>query len=209
MIGLVEKVRQSVAPENNYRQMVVSAKCHIGKVVFGKVSCSQYGASLEGYFFQFWCNSYLMLFGVGVSCCILYSIVSYLRINYLHLGRESSFVCYCLLVIILFLFGEVSSSSWCLGWAALFYRGSPRDFHIIILYCLFCFIQYEPRCEKTGLRDFLPGPTQTGLYNQGRWIEALNFGFTKQRDCIIRVAKTKALISCAVTAQLICVFVFT
>ena len=28
------------------------------------------------------------------------------------------------------------------------------------------------------------------------------------RDCTIRVAKTKALISCAVTAQLICVFVF-
>ena len=28
-------------------------------------------------------------------------------------------------------------------------------------------------------------------------------------DCTICVAKTKALISCAVTAQLICVFVFT
>ena len=27
-------------------------------------------------------------------------------------------------------------------------------------------------------------------------------------DCIIRVAKTKALISCAVTAQLICIVVF-
>ena len=27
-------------------------------------------------------------------------------------------------------------------------------------------------------------------------------------DCIIRIAKTKALISCAVTAQLNCVFVF-
>ena len=28
------------------------------------------------------------------------------------------------------------------------------------------------------------------------------------RNCTIRVAKTKALISCAVTAQLICAFVF-
>ena len=28
------------------------------------------------------------------------------------------------------------------------------------------------------------------------------------RNCTIRVAKTKALIGCAVTAQLICVFVF-
>ena len=24
---------------------------------------------------------------------------------------------------------------------------------------------FEPRCEKTGLRDFRPGPTQTGLYS--------------------------------------------
>ena len=37
---------------------------------------------------------------------------------------------------------------------------------------------------------------------------ALNFGFRKKRDCAIRVAKTKALISFAVTAKLICVFVF-
>ena len=29
-----------------------------------------------------------------------------------------------------------------------------------------------------------------------------------ERDCTISVAKTKALISCAVTAQLICGFVF-
>ena len=32
--------------------------------------------------------------------------------------------------------------------------------------------------------------------------------FRKLRDCTIRVAKTKALISFAVTAKLICVFVF-
>ena len=30
------------------------------------------------------------------------------------------------------LFGEVSSSFWCLGWAALFYCGTPWPFHIII-----------------------------------------------------------------------------
>ena len=24
-------------------------------------------------------------------------------------------------------------------------------------------LKYEPRCEKTGLRDFRPGPTQTGM----------------------------------------------
>ena len=33
-----------------------------------------------------------------------------------------------------FLFGEVSPSSGCLGWAALFYCGTPLAFHIIILY---------------------------------------------------------------------------
>ena len=39
-------------------------------------------------------------------------------------------------------------------------------------------------------------------------LEACNFGFRKKRDCTIRVSKTKALISFAVTAKLICVFVF-
>ena len=28
----------------------------------------------------------------------------------------------------------------------------------------------EPRCEKTGLRGFRPGPTQTGLYSHRRWL---------------------------------------
>ena len=30
----------------------------------------------------------------------------------------------------------------------------------------------EPRCEKTGLRGFRPGPTQTGLYSHRRWLDA-------------------------------------
>ena len=49
----------------------------------------------------------------------------------------------------------------------------------------------EPRSEKTGLRGCRPGPTQTGLYSHRRWLQASNFGFRKQRDCTIRVAKTK------------------
>ena len=60
------------------------------------------------------------------------------------------------------------------------------------------FLPYEPRHEKTG-----PGLTQTWLYSH----ETLNFGFRK-KDCTICVAKTKGMISCAVTAQLICIFVF-
>ena len=31
-------------------------------------------------------------------------------------------------------------------------------------------LKYEPRFEKTGLRGFQPCPTQTGLYNQRRWL---------------------------------------
>ena len=59
--------------------------------------------------------------------------------------------------------------------------------------------------EKTGLRGFRPGPTQTGLFNpHRRWLEALNFGFRKLRDRTIHIAKTKALI----TAKLICALVF-
>ena len=34
------------------------------------------------------------------------------------------------------------------------------------------FILFEPRCEKTGLRGFRPGPTQTGLHSNVRWLEA-------------------------------------
>ena len=61
---------------------------------------------------------------------------------------------------------------------------------------------FEPRHEKTN--DLVsnqvrhkPGCTAT---EDGYMLE--------KRYCIIRVAKTKALISFAVTAKLICVFVF-
>ena len=36
---------------------------------------------------------------------------------------------------------------------------------------LSCAVTYEPR-EKTGLQGFRPGPTQTGLYNHRRWLDA-------------------------------------
>ena len=59
--------------------------------------------------------------------------------------------------------------------------------------------RYEPCSEKTGLWGFRPGLTQTRLYSHRRWLEAGNFVFRKFRDCTICVAKTKALISFAVT----------
>ena len=51
-------------------------------------------------------------------------------------------------------------------------------------------------------------PTQISLYSLKSRLENRNFGFRKKRNCTIRVAKTKTLISCAISAQLICVFVF-
>ena len=33
-------------------------------------------------------------------------------------------------------------------------------------------VSFEPRSEKTGLRGFRPGPTQTGLYSHRRLLEA-------------------------------------
>ena len=55
---------------------------------------------------------------------------------------------------------------------------------------------------------FWPGLTQTSLYSHWRWLEAWKFVFRKWRYCTIQVAKIKALISIAVTAKLICIFVF-
>ena len=48
---------------------------------------------------------------------------------------------------------------------------------------------------------------QTGSYHKRKLIEALNFGFRKKRNCTINEAKRKVLISCVVTAHLICAFV--
>ena len=67
---------------------------------------------------------------------------------------------------------------------------------------------YEPSCEKANNLGARPGPTQTGLYRHRNRLEDWSFGFLKKRDCTIYGAKAKALISCAITAQLICVFVF-
>ena len=61
--------------------------------------------------------------------------------------------------------------------------------------------------EKTNNLEFLPGLTQTRLYSHRSRLEAWNFRFKKKRDYTICEAKTKSLINCAVTAQLICGFV--
>ena len=50
--------------------------------------------------------------------------------------------------------------------------------------------------------------TNRAQYSLRSRLEAWNFGYKKKRKYTIRVAKTKALISFAVTAKLICAFVF-
>ena len=72
----------------------------------------------------------LPLIGAGLfSCRNLYSFVVYLYVNgsgsITSVGEERAFVCCCLPVNMWFLFGEVSSSSGCLGWATLLYCGTP------------------------------------------------------------------------------------
>ena len=67
---------------------------------------------------------------------------------------------------------------------------------------------YQLCNEKTCLRGFLTMSNRDRTVQPyRRWLEAWNFGFKKYSDCTIYVVKTKALISCAVTAQLISAFV--
>ena len=61
--------------------------------------------------------------------------------------------------------------------------------------------------RKTTKVGFRPGLIQTELYTHRRWLEILDLQ-SSERNCIIRVAKTKALISYAETTKLICAFVF-
>ena len=58
--------------------------------------------------------------------------------------------------------------------------------------------------RKSVFGGFQPGPTQTRLYTA----TGDGFRFRKKRDFTICVLKTKGLISCGVTMQLIWAFVF-
>ena len=51
-------------------------------------------------------------------------------------------------------------------------------------------------------------PNRSDINQAAQSQKQANFRFKKKRKCTIRVAKTKALISFAVTAKLICAFVF-
>ena len=67
----------------------------------------------------------------------LYSFVVYLYVNgsesITSVGEERANFLLLFTCIMWFMFGEVSSSSGCLGWATLFYCGTPWAFHILPL----------------------------------------------------------------------------
>ena len=114
-------------------------------------------------------------------------------------------LCFCYIVQSLYLLNPKFQAS-------VYFTAQPVSDLVGNLKDRFCWdaaqIYCEPRCEKTGVRDFRPGPTQTGLCSNRRWLGTWHFGSRKKRKCTIQVAKTKALISFTVTAKLICVFVF-
>ena len=65
------------------------------------------------------------------------------------------------------------------------------------------------RMRKLNNYGFRLGLTQTGLYSHRSRTEDGNFSFKKKRNCSTCICLVKkVLISCAVTAQLICAFVF-
>ena len=60
--------------------------------------------------------------------------------------------------------------------------------------------------EKNCCLDVRPGLTD--MFSQKRRLESTYYGFKERRGCTFRGAKSKALIHCAVTVQLVRVFAF-
>ena len=78
---------------------------------------------------------------------------------------------------------------------------NQNDVHKVI-------ILYEPVPKKTNNLGSDKVQHKPGCTVTEDMLEAGNFGFRKKRICAILVAKTKALISFAITAKLICAFAF-
>ena len=70
-----------------------------------------------------------------------------------------------------------------------------------------CDLIDESRHEKTSLRGFRPGKTQTSLLSYSDQLESWNSGFSKYRYYIICVANNKGADQTARMRRLICTFV--
>ena len=60
------------------------------------------------------------------------------------------------------------------------------------------YFEFEPVREKTDKFGFRPGPTQTRLYSHSLKLKARILDISR-RGIVLCLAKTKFLISCAVT----------
>ena len=67
---------------------------------------------------------------------------------------------------------------------------------------------FEPRCEKTGLRGVPTRSDTNRAVQQQKLVRGLKFRIYVVEGLYYPIAKTKAMISSAFTAQLNCVFVF-
>ena len=76
--------------------------------------------------------------------------------NFFHFFLLSFFFCNYVVSV-----SRVYSSSWCLGWATLFYFGTPWAFHIIIK-------KYEVNqfCPSTRHHSYLVKKTMSGTVNK-------------------------------------------
>ena len=84
------------------------------------------------------------------------------------------------------------------------YWGNPRAVRRGSLVVISWWRPVPCNCENiTNNLGFRPGLTQIRLCSHKRLLKTANFGFRKKRNCTIPVAKTKTLISFAVTAKLI------
>ena len=63
------------------------------------------------------------------------------------------------------------------------------------------------RCERKPKSGFLTRSDTNQEVQPQKLVRSLKFRFKKKRDCASCAVKTKALVSFAVTAQLICAFV--
>ena len=102
---------------------------------------------------------------------------------------------------------------WCLGWSE-----SSLGTHVILLVLswggsihLYHWDHYprlyEPRDEKTCLRDFRPDKTRTGQLSYRDELESWNFGFSKCRYYTMQAANNKGADQTARMHRLICTFV--
>ena len=81
-----------------------------------------------------------------------------------------------------------------------------RRFQSPLVYILVFHYSISAFTWETNNLGLKAGLTQTGLCSHSSRLEARDLGFERKKNCTFCVAKTKTLISCAITAQLFVIF---